>query len=90
MRRRRGSLCSIALLLVCLELKSHSFSYRTQLPFDSKVATLPDGVLVGNANDERFGALEHRVRNLRFHIGVWLQRHVGDVIGDCECGFGLC
>jgi hypothetical protein len=30
-RRRRGSVCSIALLLVCLELKSDSFSYRTQL-----------------------------------------------------------
>ena len=32
--RRRGSVCStalFALLLVCLELKSDSFSYRTQL-----------------------------------------------------------
>jgi hypothetical protein len=30
-RRRQGSVCSIALLLVCLELKSDSLSYRTQL-----------------------------------------------------------
>ena len=80
----------MVLLLVRLELKSDSFSYRTQLSFDSKVAILPHGVLVGNANDERFGAREHRVRNLRFHSRVRLQRHVGDVIGDCECGFGLC
>jgi hypothetical protein len=29
--RRRGSVCSTDLLLVCLELKSDSFSYRTQL-----------------------------------------------------------
>jgi hypothetical protein len=28
-------------LLVCLDWKSDSFSYRTHLPFDSKVATLP-------------------------------------------------
>jgi hypothetical protein len=27
--RRRGSVCSTALLLVCLELKSDSFSYRS-------------------------------------------------------------
>jgi hypothetical protein len=32
----RGSVCSIALLLVCLDWKSDSFSYRTHLPFDSK------------------------------------------------------
>jgi hypothetical protein len=37
----RRSVCSIALLLVCLDWKSDSFSYRTHLPFDSKVATLP-------------------------------------------------
>src|SRR5260370_10667350 len=41
LRRRRGSVCSIALLLVCLESRSDSFSYCTHLPFDSKVATLP-------------------------------------------------
>ena len=35
------SVRSIALLLVCLDWKSDSFTYRTQLPFDSKVATLP-------------------------------------------------
>jgi SMODS-associated and fused to various effectors sensor domain len=32
---------SIALLLICVDAKSDSFSYRTHLPFDSKVATLP-------------------------------------------------
>ncbi len=37
----RRSVCSIALLLVCLDWKSDSFSYRTHFPFDSKVATLP-------------------------------------------------
>jgi hypothetical protein len=38
----RRSVRSIALLLVCLDWKSDSFSYRTHLPFDSKVATLPE------------------------------------------------
>jgi hypothetical protein len=41
MRWVRRSVCSIALLLECLDWKSDSFSYRTHLPFDSKVATLP-------------------------------------------------
>jgi hypothetical protein len=37
----RRSVCSIALLLVCLDCASDSSSYRALLPFDSKVATLP-------------------------------------------------
>jgi hypothetical protein len=40
-RRVRGPVCSIALLLVCLVWKSDSFSYRTHLPCDFKLATLP-------------------------------------------------
>ena len=31
-RRMRRSVCSIALLLVCLELKPNSYDYRTRLP----------------------------------------------------------
>jgi threonine dehydrogenase-like Zn-dependent dehydrogenase len=31
-RRARRSVCSIALLLVCLEWKPNSYDYRTQLP----------------------------------------------------------
>jgi hypothetical protein len=37
----RRSVCSIALLLVCLDCASDSSSYRALLPSDSKVATLP-------------------------------------------------
>ena len=36
-----GPVRCTALLLVCLELKSNSYAYRTQLAFDSIVATLP-------------------------------------------------
>ena len=50
----RRSVCSIALLLVCLDWKSDSFTYRTHLPFDSKVATLPEPTLVN-----RLSKLEH-------------------------------
>ena len=39
--RRRGSVCSIALLLVRLELKSDSFSYRTQLHSIPKLQHYP-------------------------------------------------
>ena len=44
MRRRRGLICFIASLLVCLEWKSDSFSYRTHLHLNSKVTTLPSKV----------------------------------------------
>src|SRR5271165_6160795 len=40
-RRAPGPVCCTASFLVCLESLSDSFSYRTHLPFDSKVATLP-------------------------------------------------
>jgi hypothetical protein len=43
-RRRRGLICFIASLLVCLEWKSDSFSYHTHLHLNSKVATLPSKV----------------------------------------------
>jgi hypothetical protein len=39
--RRRGSVCSIALLLVCLELKSDLFNYRTQLHSIQKLQRYP-------------------------------------------------
>src|SRR5271165_4430565 len=45
-RRVRRSVCSIALLLVCLELKPNSYNYRTPAAFDSIVATLPDSPVI--------------------------------------------
>src|ERR1700756_1683639 len=36
-----GPVCCTASFLLCLESLSDSFSYRTHLPFDFKVATLP-------------------------------------------------
>jgi hypothetical protein len=36
-----GPVCCTALFLLCLESLSDSFSYRTHLPFDFKVAPLP-------------------------------------------------
>ena len=41
----RRSVCSLALLLVCFESRSDSFSYHTHLHLNSKVATLPENVL---------------------------------------------
>jgi len=35
-----GPVCCTASFLVCFESRSNSFSYRTHLPFESKVATL--------------------------------------------------
>jgi hypothetical protein len=56
----RRPVSSIALLLVCLDWKSDSFNYRTHLPFDSKVATLP--------MESIFSTRTRQPRRVEYHV----------------------